>query len=157
MDYLLPWDEDQTDFTLMRGTCGCCGKVYSTDATREVPITVEMLDKWEKWLWEQLANVYKCRHIVVSPMLMTTYRPSLDLAWEVAVLRAKRLGQSWRGRNLPQTGVDNPVDAELTRILDEFEDSLDGDERDEQIIKWSSENYSDLWEFFFEQYNMEDD
>lgn len=156
MDALHYWDNDHTEFSLVRGTCGCCGSTYYTDPEcYGEPITVEMLDKWERWLWEQIANLYKCRHIVESPMLMTTYRPGLDLAWEVAVMKAKRLGKAWRGRELPDYAHDNEMMGGLAAILDEFEDALDGDERDEAIFLMD-ENFSDLSDIFFEFYTKED-
>lgn len=149
MDYLYEANDTGTEFSMAQGTCACCGTHYTTDPDQQGrfthPITQEKLDSWEKWLYEQLTNVYKCRQTRVPSSMLKSYNPTMELAWEVAIIKARRLGISWRDKELPDHAHDNEMQAELAKILDWYQDITDhvNDEEPTQDI---------LSDIFFEEY-----
>ena len=126
MDYLYPQNEEHTHWSMNRGSCSCCAGQYQTDpeAISEFvrPIIQMELDTWEEWLHEQLAYVYQCRQTRVTSPMLKPYHPTMEEAWDVAVIQARILGEMWRGKELPDHAVGNEMQASLARILDEYKD-----------------------------------
>jgi len=125
MDYLSPWNVENTHWSMNRGSCSCCASQYTTDpdhqSTYTRPIDQKQLDTWEKWLLGQLDNVYLCRQARVPSPMLSTYHPTMEVAWDVAIIKARILGEQWRGKKLPGYAHGNPIQAALGCILDDFE------------------------------------
>jgi hypothetical protein len=160
MDYLDASNDENTEWTLQRGTCSCCGSRYHTDIKQiddyEPALTQIRLENWERWLWEQLANVYTVRQTHNLGSMVQTYLPTLDLAWNVAMIKARRLGKSWRGRDLPASAIGNQVTAGIMGALEAFEDSLPESQAVRQRAH-EDENYDYLSMLFFREQAKEDD
>ena len=149
-DYLYAQNDEEIEWSMYRGSCSCCSSQYYTDPEMGPQITQERVDSWETWLWEQLENVYKIRQTHNMGSMLQTYLPTLDLAWEVAIIKVRRLGKAWRGRDLPDTGVGNQVTAGIMGALEAFEDSLPEADRGKQR-DIEDENYDMLSTVLFEE------
>jgi hypothetical protein len=124
-------------------------------STYSRPIVQENLDTWERWLIEQLANIYMVRQTrVLSPMVYP-YTPTMEVAWDVAVIKARLLGEMWRGKELPDHARGNEMQAALARIRDEFMDI--GIPVDERQHHDENSYYDDLSDVFFEEYAKEEE